>query len=454
MFPWITLALVGQRTSHIPFGTGVTCPIYRYNPTTVAQAFASLALLYPGRVFLGVGTGERLNEQAATTQFGPYRERHDRLIEAIQLIRQLWGGQRISFQGRYFQTNQLKLYDVPPSPPPIFVAAGGPKSAHLAGQYGDGWITEAGGVKNQKLVAAFNQGAHDSGRDPATLGKRAEMFAVVGDQNEITRGAELWRFTGGAVDQPNPVDIQRAAQANPLDKVIQRLDHRDRSRHPHRRGAGGFGRRRDAVSALCATESAGRDRLLPHRGLAAAALAAGSAQHRVEVGHVGESCRDLIVGVDEAVGGMHLRDRAVRNLPATLAQVFDDVAALEVVDEIVEVDHVEPELTHPLVMRAPPLVSENRCVRDEFGGQLAAGNAQCGDVVEQARPAPRAAGRPLIPRRSTPREPAGRSPRPARAAGQSSRKSTATVRRSAVGSAPSLLSVEVLNSMTSGRSTS
>lgn len=221
MFPWITLALVGQRTNHIPFGTGVTCPIYRYHPTTVAQAFASLALLYPNRVFLGVGTGERLNEQAATTQFGKYQERHDRLVEAVTVIRQLWSGQRISFQGNYFQTNELKLYDPPPSPPPIFVAAGGPKSAHLAGQYGDGWISEAGGIKNQKLVAAFDRGARDSGRDPSRLGKRAEMFAVVGDQNEITRAAELWRFTGGAVDQPNPVDIQRAAQANPLDKVIR-----------------------------------------------------------------------------------------------------------------------------------------------------------------------------------------------------------------------------------------
>ncbi|MGA7130903.1 MAG: F420-dependent hydroxymycolic acid dehydrogenase [Mycobacterium sp.] len=220
MFPWITLALVGQRTNHIPFGTGVTCPSYRYQPTTVAQAFASLAVLYPGRVFLGVGTGERLNEQAATAQFGSYRERHDRLVEAIALIRQLWSGQRISFQGKYFQTNQLKLYDPPPTPPPIFVAAGGPKSAHLAGQYGDGLISQASGVKDHKLVAAFNRGAHDSGRDPATLGKRAEMFAVVGDQNEIIRAAELWRFTGGAVDQPNPVDIQRAAQANSVDKVV------------------------------------------------------------------------------------------------------------------------------------------------------------------------------------------------------------------------------------------
>ena len=221
MFPWITLALVGQRTGHIPFGTGVTCPIYRYNPTTVAHAFASLAVLYPGRVFLGVGTGERLNEQAATTQFGPYQERHDRLVEAIDLIRQLWSGQRITFQGRYFQTDQLKLYDPPSSPPPIFVAAGGPKSAQLAGQYGDGWIAQADSMKNQKLVAAFNQGAQDSGRDPATLGKRAEMFAVVGDQAEVNRGAELWRFTGGAADQPNPVAIQQAAQANPLDKVIK-----------------------------------------------------------------------------------------------------------------------------------------------------------------------------------------------------------------------------------------
>jgi TAT-translocated FGD2 family F420-dependent dehydrogenase len=123
MFPWLTLALVGQRTSRISIGTGVTCPIYRYHPATVAQAFASLAILAPGRVFLGLGTGERLNEQAATTRFGPYAERHDRLIEAIELIRQLWSGQRISFQGRYFQTDQLKLYD-PPSPPPADLCGG------------------------------------------------------------------------------------------------------------------------------------------------------------------------------------------------------------------------------------------------------------------------------------------------------------------------------------------
>jgi F420-dependent hydroxymycolic acid dehydrogenase len=221
MFPWLTLALLSQRTTRVTFGTGVTCPIYRYHPATVAQAFASMAILAPGRVFLGLGTGERLNEQAATTQFGPYTERHDRLIEAIQLMRQLWTGQRISFAGRYFQTTQLKLYDIPPTPPPIFVAASGPKSAALAGQYGDGWITQAGALKDAKLTAAFASGAQAAHRDIGTLTKRAELFAVVGDQDEVNRAAELWRFTGGAVDQPNVLEIQRAAEAaDPIDKVV------------------------------------------------------------------------------------------------------------------------------------------------------------------------------------------------------------------------------------------
>ncbi|PJE23080.1 F420-dependent hydroxymycolic acid dehydrogenase [Mycobacterium paragordonae] len=220
MFPWLTLALVGNSTSRVSFGTGVTCPTYRYHPATVAQAFASLAILSPGRVFLGLGTGERLNEQAATNTYGNYDERHDRLVEAISLIRQLWSGQRISFAGKYFQTNALKLYDVPAEPPPIFVAATGPKSATLAGRYGDGWIAQAADIKNAKLLDAFDAGAQQAGRNPATMGKRAELFAVVGDGATAARAASLWRFTAGAVDQPNPVEIQRAADTNPTDRVL------------------------------------------------------------------------------------------------------------------------------------------------------------------------------------------------------------------------------------------
>jgi F420-dependent hydroxymycolic acid dehydrogenase len=220
-FPWLTLGLVSQRTRTVTFGTGVTCPIYRHHPTDVAQAFATLAGLAPGRTFLGVGTGEAVNELAATGQFGRYAERHDRLIEAITLIRQLWSGQRVSFRGRYFQTEQLRLYELPPQPPPIYVAASGPKSAALAGQYGDGWITIGGSV-NPRLRAAFEQGARAAGKDPAKMPTFVGTFVVVGDGPDIDYAAQRWRFlvappTAHLLYQPNPVTIEQqiAKQAQP-----------------------------------------------------------------------------------------------------------------------------------------------------------------------------------------------------------------------------------------------
>lgn len=219
MFPWFTLALVTQRTNRVEIGTGVTCPTYRYHPAIVAQAFASLALLAPQRVFLGVGTGERLNEQSATGRYGPYSERRDRLVEAIGLIRQLWTGERVSAGGPFYPTETLRLYDVPPTPPPIFVAASGPKSAEMAGRHGDGWISQPDAVHDPELAAAFEKGAREAGRDPSRMGKRVEVFAVVGDRDEVTHGAQLWRFgaAGGfGLDKPNPVDIQRTAEETPV----------------------------------------------------------------------------------------------------------------------------------------------------------------------------------------------------------------------------------------------
>ncbi|MCO5995283.1 F420-dependent hydroxymycolic acid dehydrogenase [Actinoallomurus rhizosphaericola] len=224
MFPWLTLALIGERTSHLTYGTGVTCPLYRHHPSEVAQAFASLGVLYPGRVFLGVGTGESLNELAATGRFGRYPERHDRLIEAIRLIRRLWTGERVTFDGTYYRTDQAKLYDVPDRPVPIYVAASGPKSAYLAGRYGDGWI---GGVKDlgdRRLREEFARGARAAGRDPDGMPKIAETWVVVGGRAETNEAARKWRFTvhgfGDLLYQPNPVTIQRLAEQRwPLEKV-------------------------------------------------------------------------------------------------------------------------------------------------------------------------------------------------------------------------------------------
>jgi F420-dependent hydroxymycolic acid dehydrogenase len=147
---WVTLGALGNLSSQSWMGTTVTCPTLRYNPAVVAEAFASLSLLFPGRVFLGVGSGEALNEQAATGVWPRWRERWDRLIEAIAVIRQFWTGQHLSYEGKYY-TIDARLYDPPPIPVPLLIAANGRKSMRLAGQYGDGLITDPMTWKQHKL---------------------------------------------------------------------------------------------------------------------------------------------------------------------------------------------------------------------------------------------------------------------------------------------------------------
>lgn len=228
MFPWITLALIGARTERIVFGTGVTCPTYRHVPSQVAQAFASLGVMSPGRVYLGAGTGEALNELAFAGAFGPYQERADRWVEAIDLIRRLWSGDWVEFQGTYYQAPVTKLYDVPEQPIPIYMAASGPNSARLAGQHGDGWITGAADLlKKPELLRAFREGAAAAGKDPLTLPVRAESFVTVGGEAEAREAARLWHFTPKSwtkdfLYDPDPRSIQRKAEEQiPLEEVYQ-----------------------------------------------------------------------------------------------------------------------------------------------------------------------------------------------------------------------------------------
>lgn len=223
---WITLAALGQRTQRIPFGTGVTCPTYRYHPAVVAHAFASLGVLYPGRVFLGVGSGEALNEQAATGDWGDYDERAERFVEAVQLIRKLWQGEPVTHKGNYYSTEGLKLYDVPSQPVPLYMAAEGPNSMRLAGQHSDGLITDAKSALEQEMRQPFAEGARESGRNPDEMPIHAELFVYVGEQAEAEQVATLWRFLPKAwtdyVNVPDPREIdQRAQQEVPLKDVLQ-----------------------------------------------------------------------------------------------------------------------------------------------------------------------------------------------------------------------------------------
>jgi len=163
---WVTMAALGQRTKRAWIGPTVTCPTFRYNPAVVAEGFASLNLLCPGRIFLGVGSGEALNEQVAVGAWPKWPERSERLIEATDIIRKLWTGNQVTHKGKYYSVN-AKLYDAPASPIPLLMAANGPKAMRRAGQYADGLVTDPKTWKQHK--SEFEAGARAAGKDPAQM---------------------------------------------------------------------------------------------------------------------------------------------------------------------------------------------------------------------------------------------------------------------------------------------
>jgi TAT-translocated FGD2 family F420-dependent dehydrogenase len=213
---WVTLAALGQRTERVAMGTGVTCPSFRYRPAIVAQAFASLGVFYPGRVFLGVGSGEALNEVPAGGGWADVHERSERLAEAVQLIRKLWTGGWINHDGPYYPLQNARIYDLPSQSVPVYVAASGEHGIKRAAELGDGWITDVTTFKDDKMRNAFFEGAHSAGKDPAHLRILVEAFVVVGGQAEAEEAAQLWRFLPVGfkefIDEPDPRRIQHGAE--------------------------------------------------------------------------------------------------------------------------------------------------------------------------------------------------------------------------------------------------
>lgn len=219
---WVTLGALGGRAEPAWIGTTVTCPILRYHPAVVAEAFATLAQLYPGRVFLGVGSGEALNEQAATGDWPAWAERWERLVEAIAIIWALWSGQPVSHREKYYAVNG-KLYDPPPQPIPLLTAANGKKSMRLAGLHGDGLVTDP--LTWQHFKPEWEAGANEAGKNIAEMPVLIEQFVVVGDKDDAAKAAALWRFLPKAFktyyNMPGPAAIeQRAGAELPLEKVF------------------------------------------------------------------------------------------------------------------------------------------------------------------------------------------------------------------------------------------
>lgn len=213
---WVTLAALTQRTSRITIGTGVTCPSFRYRPAVVAQVWASLSQLAPRRVFLGVGAGENLNEGAAGGGWGRYHERAARLVESVRIIRALWTGDPVKIEGEFWGVD-ARLYDPPASKIPIYIAAGGPKSARIAGLHGDGMIMGAGDLRNKPGLKAARDGAAREAGKAGSLPIVVEHWAVAGDRAQAEDAAEKWRYipsawASGFFDNVSPAEIQARAQ--------------------------------------------------------------------------------------------------------------------------------------------------------------------------------------------------------------------------------------------------
>ncbi|HTT04802.1 MAG TPA: TIGR03557 family F420-dependent LLM class oxidoreductase [Steroidobacteraceae bacterium] len=198
-FVWSWLGAAAVRTSRIRLGTGVTCPILRYHPAIIAQAAATIATLAPGRFFLGLGTGEALNEYAATGQWPDYVVRRGQMIEAVRLIRALWKGEPVSHHGHYYQTRQAKLYTRPTEPPPLLISSMVPNSAHLAGEIGDGLITVGGNEPElyRELIGNFESGARSAGKDPASMPRMIELAVSYGsgEAEAIRSRKDYWAGT-------------------------------------------------------------------------------------------------------------------------------------------------------------------------------------------------------------------------------------------------------------------
>ena len=227
---WMTA--VGERTSSVLIGTSVMTPTFRYNPAVVAQAFATMGVLYPGHIFLGVGTGEALNEIATgwRGEWPEFKERFARLRESVDLIRALWTEDRVSFEGEYYSTVDASIYDRPDTPIPIYIAAGGPMVARYAGRAGDGFICTSGkgaALYRDELMPAVEEGAAKAGKTLVDVDRMIEIKLSYDTDPEVAlENTRFWAPLALSKEQKHditdPVEMERAADALPIEQIASR----------------------------------------------------------------------------------------------------------------------------------------------------------------------------------------------------------------------------------------
>ncbi|HVE25866.1 MAG TPA: glucose-6-phosphate dehydrogenase (coenzyme-F420) [Sporichthya sp.] len=226
---WMTA--VGERTERVVLGTSVLTATFRYNPAVVAQMFATMGCLYPGRIMLGIGTGEALNEVAVSGMEWPeFKERFARMREAIDLMRRLWTEDHVDHSGEYYTTVGATVYDKPEQPIPVYVAAGGPVVARYAGRVGDGFICTSGkgmALYQEELVPAINEGIAKAGRTPESLDRMIEVkLSYDADPDFALNATRFWAPLSLTAEQKHSVhssqEMERLADELPIEQVAKR----------------------------------------------------------------------------------------------------------------------------------------------------------------------------------------------------------------------------------------
>lgn len=227
--PW--LGALGAATSRITIGTSVLTPTFRYHPAVIAQAFATLGCLYPGRVVLGIGSGESMNEVPLGIEWPEAKERFARLREAIDLIEALWAGERVTFDGLYYRTDRATIYDRPDEVVPLYIAASGPAATRLAGRRGAGFITTSGKPRTlytDTLLPALTEGAEKARRALSDLDLLIEV--KVSFDPDAERARQDTRFWGALalsseekLGVEDPIEMQRLAEALPIERAASRF---------------------------------------------------------------------------------------------------------------------------------------------------------------------------------------------------------------------------------------
>jgi coenzyme F420-dependent glucose-6-phosphate dehydrogenase len=191
---WALLGAIGAATEGPALGTGVTAPVFRHNPATVAQFIATIEEMYPGRAFLGIGSGESLNESPCGMDWPSVDEQIARMEEALEIIGGLLGGERLDHDGRFFRTKAAYLHTRGERRPPVYVSAFGPQAAAVAGRLGDGVWTTGDPEMANPVIEAYRAACDDAGREPGEIILQGG-FSWAEDDDAALEGARVWKST-------------------------------------------------------------------------------------------------------------------------------------------------------------------------------------------------------------------------------------------------------------------